>query len=105
MIGVNRGVDKAWSDFESLTTNVYARTVLSGQSTSHAALVPSIDKQDIAQASSEAINSSFLNSNFDMKSITDEMSAIKRSIADLRNHAEEVRIEFEIRFQSDSHCS
>ena len=101
MIGASRQVDESWSDFESLTTNVYARTAISGQPTSATALIPSRDKQEVAQTSSETTNASLFSTNYDVKSVTDEMSAIKRSIADLRNHAEEVReLKFEFFFSS-----
>ena len=96
MIGATRDIDRAWSDFEHSATNVHARSAITGHSTSSAALVSSIDQQEVSQTSSETINGPLLPANFDMKSVADEMSAIKRSITDLRNHAEEVRIQSKI---------
>lgn len=89
MIGATEDIDRAWSDFENSATNVHARSAITSHPTSSTALVSSIDRQDVSQTSSETINGSVLP---DMKSMADEMSAIKRSITDLRNHAEEVRI-------------
>ncbi len=92
MIGANRQIDKDWSEFESYATNLYARTVVSGQPSSAAALVPSIAHKEVSQTTFDAANMAQFPSNLDVKAITDEMTSIKRTIGDLRTYAEEVRL-------------
>jgi hypothetical protein len=87
MIGANRQVDKDWSEFESYATNLYARTVISDQPLSSSALIPSTTSKESSQITSDI---QVYPSNFDIKSINDEMSSIKRSIGELRTYAEEV---------------
>jgi hypothetical protein len=91
MIGANGQIDKEWSEFESYATNLYARTVVSGQPSSVAVHAPSITQQDSSQTASDTANIPQFPPNVDVKAITDEMSSIKRSIGDLRTYAEEVR--------------
>jgi hypothetical protein len=90
MIGINRDIDKDWSEFESYATNLYARTVVSGQPSSTVALVSSTANQEIPQTSLDMYNNAQLPSNFDVKAMTDEMASIKRVVGDLRTYAEEV---------------
>jgi hypothetical protein len=92
MIGANRQVDKDWSEFESYATNLYARTVIAGQPSSSATLVPSTARQEIPQPTLDITNIPQIPSNFDVKALADEMSSIKRTIGDLRTYAEEVRL-------------
>jgi len=92
MVGANREMDKGWSEFEGYATNLYARTVVAGQPSSAAALVPSIAHQEASQTTLDANNMAQVPSNFDIKAISDEMTLIKRNIGDLRTYAEEVRL-------------
>jgi hypothetical protein len=92
MIGVNRDIDKNWSEFENYATNLYARTVVSGQPSSAAVLVPSRAQQEAPQTTLDTMNMLSLSPNLDVKGITDEITSIKRTVADLRNYAEEVRL-------------
>ncbi len=92
MVGANRQIDKDWSEFESYATNLYARTVVAGQPSSAAALVPSIAHQEASQTTLDTNNMAQIPSNFDVKAITDEMTLIKRTIGDLRTYAEEVSL-------------
>ncbi len=91
MIAANQEVDKDWSEFESYATNLYARTVVTGQPTSAAALVPSTARQEAPQLMLDNINVPQLPSNLDAKAIADEMASIKKVVGDLRTYAEEVR--------------
>lgn len=93
MIGFNRRIDKEWSEFESYATNLYIRSIIAGQPASAALLVPSIAHQQAAQANSDSNNVSSLSTNVDMKTITDELTLIKRTIGELRTHSEEVRFQ------------
>jgi hypothetical protein len=92
MIGANRQIDKAWSEFENYATNLYARTVVAGQSLATAAFVPSKVDQEVPQTALDMSNIPQISSNLDVKAITDEMTSIKRTIGDLRTYAEEVRL-------------
>lgn len=91
MIGANRQIDKDWSEFESYATNLYARSVVAGQPSSAAALVPSITHQENSQTALDPANFPQIPTNVDVKAITDEITTIKRTIGDLRNYAVEVR--------------
>lgn len=90
MVGAHRDVDKDWSEFESYATNLYARTIVSGQPSSAAALVPSTARQEVPQTSLDIINASQILSNIDLKAVTDEISVIRRAIGDLRTQSDEV---------------
>ncbi|CAF4285885.1 unnamed protein product [Rotaria sp. Silwood2] len=90
MIGANREIDKEWSEFESYATNLYARTIVSGQPSSAATLIPSIARQEVPPTTLDTINASQSPSNIDLKAINDEMASIKRVIGDLRTYAEEM---------------
>ncbi|CAF1216246.1 unnamed protein product, partial [Rotaria magnacalcarata] len=90
MIAANREIDKEWSEFESYATNLYARTIVSGQPSSAAALVPSAARQEIPQTMLDTMNTSLASPNVDIKAITDEIASIKRSVGDLRTYAEEM---------------
>jgi hypothetical protein len=92
MIGANRKIDKDWSEFENYATNLYARTVVASQPSSSVVLTSSIANQESSQATADTMNMPQIPSNFDAKSFSDEMSSIKRTIGDLRNSAEEVRL-------------
>ena len=83
MIGANRQIDKDWSEFESYATNYYARTVVA----SPVVLSSATTKQESLEIDT---NMSQLPLNFDAKSFADEVSAIKRTVGELRNSAEEV---------------
>ncbi len=87
-----RQIDKDWSEFENYATNLYARTVVASQPSSSVVLTSSIANQESSQATADTMNMPQLPSNFDAKSFSDEMSSIKRTIGDLRNSAEEVRL-------------
>ncbi|UJR35044.1 hypothetical protein I4U23_027820 [Adineta vaga] len=90
MVATTRNIDKEWSEFESYATNLYARTVVTGQPTSAAALIPAIARQETSSATSDALNTPQISSNVDIKAITDEMSSIKKAVGDLRTYAEEM---------------
>ncbi|CAF0766794.1 unnamed protein product [Rotaria sp. Silwood1] len=90
MIGANRKIDKEWSEFESYATNLYARTIVTGQPSSAATLVPSAARQEVSPITLDTMNASQSLSNIDLKTITDEMASIKRVIGDLRTYAEEM---------------
>jgi hypothetical protein len=90
MIGASREIDKQWSEFESYATNLYARTVVSGQPSSAALLIPSKAQQETPPTSSDLYNNSQLQSNVDVKAITDEMASIRRAVGELRTYSEEV---------------
>lgn len=91
MIGANREIDKDWSEFEGYATNLYARTIVSGQPSSAAALVPSTARQEAPPLPLDMINAGQLPSHLDVKAISDEMTSIKRVVGDLRTYAEEVK--------------
>jgi hypothetical protein len=91
MIAANREIDKDWSEFESYATNLYARTIVTGQPTSAAALVPSTARQEAPQLMLDNVNIPQVPSNLDAKAITDEITSIKKVVGDLRTYAEEVR--------------
>ena len=92
MIATTREVDTDWSAFESYTTNLYARTLLTGQpSYVSAAFVPSTARQEMSQAKVDANAISQDSISLDVKAINDEMTSIRKVIGDLRVHAEEVR--------------
>jgi len=91
MIAADREIDKDWSEFESYATNLYARTIVTGQTTSAAALVPSTARQEAPQLMLDNVNVAQLPSNLDAKAITDEIASIKKVVGDLRTYAEEVR--------------
>jgi len=91
MIAANQEIDKDWSEFESYATNLYARTIVTGQTTSAAALVPSTARQEAPQLMLDNVNVPQLPSNLDAKAITDEIASIKKVVGDLRTYAEEVR--------------
>jgi hypothetical protein len=87
MIGANREVNKDWTEFESYATNLYARSVLTNSST--LAIVPS--KLGSEQQSSSNITSN--NSQYqDIKTITDEITSVRKALLDLRTYSEEVSI-------------
>ncbi|CAF3293085.1 unnamed protein product [Rotaria socialis] len=90
MVAANREIDREWSEFESYATNLYARTIVSGQPSSSAALVPSAARQEIPQTAFDTMNTSLASPNVDVKAITDEIASIKRSVGDLRTYAEEM---------------
>lgn len=94
MIGFNRQIDKQWSEFESNSTNLYIRSIISGQPSSAAVLVPSIIHQKTSQSAADANNLSQTSTNVDIKAITDELTMIKRTIGELRTYSEEVRLHF-----------
>ena len=91
MIAAERAVDKAWSEFETYATNLYARTILTGQPSAASALVPSAARQEVLQTSLDAVIVSPMQTNLDIKSLTDEMMSMRKMMSDLRNHADEVR--------------
>ena len=91
MVAATQQIEKGWSEFESYSTNSYAQSVISGQSTSAAALVSSAARQDASSVALDALNFPQISPNFDIKSITEEMSSIKKALGDLRTYAEEVR--------------
>ncbi|CAM2727627.1 unnamed protein product [Rotaria socialis] len=90
MIATSREVDRDWSEFESYATNLYARTIVSGQPSSSAALVPSTARQEATQITLDQMSTSQVSPNLDMKVITDEIASIKRALGDLRTHSEEM---------------
>ena len=91
MIAAERAVDKAWSEFETYATNLYARTILTGQQATASALVPSAARQEVLQTSLDTVMVSPMQANLDIKSLTDEMMSMRKMMNDLRNHADEVR--------------
>jgi hypothetical protein len=91
MIAAERAVDKAWSEFETYATNLYARTILTGQPSAASALVPSAARHEVLQTSLDAVMVSPMQTNLDIKSLTDEMMSMRKMMSDLRNHADEVR--------------
>ncbi|CAF1134485.1 unnamed protein product [Rotaria sp. Silwood1] len=90
MIGANHEIDKDWSEFESYATNLYARTIVSGKSSSSATVVTSRTHQEIPPTTLDTMNTSQSSSTIDVKGITDEMASIKRVVGDLRTYAEEM---------------
>ena len=90
MIAIPPKVDEEWSEFENYATNYYARTIVSGQRTTSAALVPSKTRQETQLTTIDTSMIPSAPSTIDMKTISDELSSMRRVIGDLRIHAEEV---------------
>lgn len=91
MVAASRNIEKEWSEFESYSTNLYAQTAVTGDASTAAALVPSAAREDSSSAALEALNMSQLPTSLDIKAISDEMTAMKKAVGDLRVYAEEVR--------------
>lgn len=95
MIGANRQVDKDWSEFESYATNLYARSLLTSQPLSASIIGSSSVLQEKLSSSDKTAYNSQLQSNVnysDVKLITDEIISLRKTILDLRNNSEEVRL-------------
>ncbi|CAF1249047.1 unnamed protein product [Adineta ricciae] len=90
MVAATGQIEKEWSEFESYSTNSYAQSIISGQSTSAVALVSSAARQDASSITLDALNFPQISPNFDIKSITEEISSIKKAVGDLRTYAEEM---------------
>jgi hypothetical protein len=91
MIGANRSVDKDWSEFENYATNRYARSLLTNQPLSASVIVPSKAHQEQQQSSDTTNNNPQFPSSLDVATITADMASVRKTISDLRTHAEEVR--------------
>ena len=82
MIAAHRDVDQDWSEFETYATNLYVRSLLTGQP------ISSGQRQEASiDASSNPAQSPV---NFDSKSVTDEMISMKKALLDLRTQSQEV---------------
>jgi hypothetical protein len=96
MIGANRAVDKDWSEFENYATNLYARSLVTNQSLSASAIVPSKAHQEQQQPSNTMNNNNpqfQMNTGYlDVNTITDDIASVRKAVLDLRNHSEEVRL-------------
>ena len=90
MIAAERAVDKSWSEFETYATNLYARTILIGPPSASSPLAPSAARQEALQTSLDAVVVSPVQTNLDIKLLTDEMMSMRKMMSDLRNHADEV---------------
>ncbi|CAF4967766.1 unnamed protein product [Rotaria sp. Silwood1] len=90
MIAANHEVDKDWSEFESYATNLYARTKVSGTSSSSTTIVSSRTHQDVPPTILDTMNTSLSSSTIDLKAITDEIASIKKVVRDLRTYTEEM---------------
>ncbi|CAF1054407.1 unnamed protein product [Adineta steineri] len=90
MIGANRNVDREWSEFESYATNQYVRSLLTNQPLSIAALVPSKEQQLSSDMTNNNQQFQSNNNQSDTKLLADEVTSVKKVIADLRTHAEEM---------------
>lgn len=87
MIGANREVDRGWAEFETYATNLYARSLVKNQSSLPSRVVSIKSTSEHQQSRPDASN----NHPMDIKSITNEMTSVKKALADLRTHSEEVR--------------
>jgi hypothetical protein len=85
MIAANREVDRDWAEFEGYATNLYARSLV---------MNPSASKLGSEQQTSSDLSTQYqLNTGqLDIKSITDEMTSVRKALSDLHTYFEEVRL-------------
>ena len=94
MIAAHRQVDKDWSEFESYSTNLYLRSLLTNEPLSASALLPSPIRTDQQSSSDASTNNAQYQTNasyLDFKAINDDMVSVRKTILDLRSCAQEVR--------------
>ncbi|CAF1532094.1 unnamed protein product [Adineta ricciae] len=93
MIAAHRQVDKDWSEFESYSTNLYLRSLLTDQPLSASALLPSPVRTDQQSSSDASTNNAQYQTNasyLDFKAINDDMVSVRKTILDLRTCAQEM---------------
>ena len=95
MIAAHRHVDQDWSEFESYATNLYVRSLLTGQPVSVNALIPAGRRQEAVSATES--KTAQPSPNFDAKSINEEMISMRKALLDLRTQSQEVRSPPEMR--------
>ena len=86
MIGAKREVDRDWAEFETYATNLYARSLVKNQSSLPSRVVSIKSTSEYQQSSLDSSN----NYPMEVKSITNEMTSVKKALADLHTHSEEV---------------
>lgn len=86
MIAANREVDRDWAEFETYATNHYAQSLVKNQTILPSRIMPMKSNMESQQASADSSN----NQPIEFKSITDEMTSVRKTLFDLRAHSEEV---------------
>lgn len=88
MIGANRDVDRDWAEFEIYATDHYAQTLVRNQTSLPTRISPNKSTVEYQQSSIDPAS----NQPLEIKSITDEMASVRKTLSELRTQSVEVSV-------------